>query len=105
MRILKNTIFNVYQRDYDENYCFLKYPNTTLFQSFNHLGYDFEVRISKDGKTAYIAHKNIVLDSNNVTRLKNEFNKSENWFTSLNWEGIDEQITEVENKLSLIKNE
>lgn len=103
MKMLKNTVFDVYKYMNSSDWSIHKYCNTTLFQSFTHLGYDFEVRISKDDSKFFICNNGVSVASNgSVSNMKKQHEKCKEWYLNLNWELFPECMSEIDEKLKFI---
>jgi len=104
MKMQKNTMFRVYKYMNAPEWCMIKYCNTTLLQSFTHLGYDFEVRVEKDGSKVMICHRGVFLDGGiPIKQFMPEYNSSTEWYLGLNWETLPATMSHIEEKLNFIK--
>ena len=103
MKMLKNTVFEVYKYSGCADYSMFKHCNTTLIQQFSHLGYDFEVRVNKDRSKLFITHKGInVACSGSVSEMEYKLKQSETWYLKLNWDLMPELMSSIEEQLQFV---
>lgn len=89
----KNTIFDVYKYMNQGEYQVMKYVGTKLLQSFIYLGYEFEVRLSKDERTVFICTNSLIYSrTTSADKVIEELEKDEKWYLKLNWTDADELL-------------
>ena len=93
MKRNKATIYDVYKYMNQGEWQVMKYTGTTLMQSFTHLNTEFEVRLTKDNRTALICIDGIIFDRTpSVKGIENLITQDDYWYLGLNWDGAPEQI-------------
>lgn len=93
MKRNKATIYDVYKYMNQGEWQVMKYTGTALIQSFTHLNTEFEVRLTKDNRTALICIDGIIFDRTpSVKVIENLIAQDDYWYLGLNWDGAPEQI-------------